>query len=351
MEFWGIEVKPGQTVKCEAGDESIVHLSQASLGEIKKEKGSEYVPIFVKFNDQKLVIGNLSADKCAQIQYDLIFEKEFELSHGSKNSSVFFVGYKRVNEIDSSSDDDLYIDEGANGIAYKNKFGKLIAEKASASKDDNVAAKRKANLEKPKKELVKADKKVEDKDSENDSKEDDDEDYEDEDDDNNDSEEDSDKDEQIIKSSGDGDGSEEDEDDSSEVESSGDGSEEDEDDSSEKETPRDKILLLQQIIESSGDGSEEDEDDSSEEETPQEKVEKKRKADSASKTPIPGKKTKLVTPVENLKAGGDGKKAYVHVATPYPAKQGGKPQPSSKFDRSLACRTCNRKSKHGNAAK
>ncbi|XP_020581488.1 histone deacetylase HDT1-like isoform X5 [Phalaenopsis equestris] len=297
----GIEVKPGQTVKCEAGDESIVHLSQASLGEIKKEKGSEYVPIFVKFNDQKLVIGNLSADKCAQIQYDLIFEKEFELSHGSKNSSVFFVGYKRVNEIDSSSDDDLYIDEGANGIAYKNKFGKLIAEKASASKDDNVAAKRKANLEKPKKELVKADKKVEDKDSENDSKEDDDEDYEDEDDDNNDSEEDSDKDEQII--------------------------------------------------ESSGDGSEEDEDDSSEEETPQEKVEKKRKADSASKTPIPGKKTKLVTPVENLKAGGDGKKAYVHVATPYPAKQGGKPQPSSKFDRSLACRTCNRKSKHGNAAK
>ncbi|KAK8939577.1 Histone deacetylase HDT1 [Platanthera guangdongensis] len=94
MEFWGVEVKPKQSVKCVAGDEKILHLSQASLGEIRKDKGSENVPVFVKVNDQKLVLGTLSAENCAQIQYDLVFEKEFELSHGSKDTSVFFVGYK-----------------------------------------------------------------------------------------------------------------------------------------------------------------------------------------------------------------------------------------------------------------
>ena len=54
------------------------------------------MPIFVKFNDQKLVLGTLSAEKCSQISYDLVFEKEFELSHGSKNASVYFCGYKSL---------------------------------------------------------------------------------------------------------------------------------------------------------------------------------------------------------------------------------------------------------------
>ncbi|PKU81618.1 Histone deacetylase HDT3 [Dendrobium catenatum] len=71
-------------------------MTQASLGVTKKEKGAENVPIFLKIDDQKLVIGTLSIDKCAQIHYDLVFDKEFELSHGSKNASVFFIGYKKV---------------------------------------------------------------------------------------------------------------------------------------------------------------------------------------------------------------------------------------------------------------
>lgn len=48
----------------------------------------------MKINDQKLVIGTLSSENCAQISYDLVFEKEFELSHGGKNVSVYFCGYK-----------------------------------------------------------------------------------------------------------------------------------------------------------------------------------------------------------------------------------------------------------------
>ncbi|KAK8962586.1 Histone deacetylase HDT2 [Platanthera guangdongensis] len=65
---------------------------QASLGVNKKEKGSETVQVFVKVNDQKLVIGTLSVGKYAQIQYDLVFEKDFELSHGSKKLSSYIHG-------------------------------------------------------------------------------------------------------------------------------------------------------------------------------------------------------------------------------------------------------------------
>lgn len=61
---------------------------------MKKDKGAENVTVFVRFNDQKLVLGTLSAEKFPQISYDLVFEKEFELSHSSKNTSLYFCGYK-----------------------------------------------------------------------------------------------------------------------------------------------------------------------------------------------------------------------------------------------------------------
>lgn len=74
-------------------------LTQATLGEGKKDnKANESATIYVKFDDKKLVIGTLSADKCPQISYDLVFEKGFELSHSWKNGSVFFVGYKVASE-------------------------------------------------------------------------------------------------------------------------------------------------------------------------------------------------------------------------------------------------------------
>ncbi|THU62781.1 hypothetical protein C4D60_Mb01t08750 [Musa balbisiana] len=103
----GLEVQPGKTVKVDPGENKLLHLSQASLGEVK-DKGNEGVPVFVKFDNKKLVIGTLSADKCAQIQYDLVFEKEFELSHGSKNTSIYFLGYKTdmLDEDDDSDEED-----------------------------------------------------------------------------------------------------------------------------------------------------------------------------------------------------------------------------------------------------
>ncbi|CAD5163523.1 unnamed protein product [Musa acuminata subsp. malaccensis] len=103
LQLSGLEVQPGKTVKVNPGENKYLHLSQASLGEIK-DKGNDRVPIFVKFDNRKLVLGTLSAGNCAQIQYDLLFEKEFELSHGSKNTSIYFVGYKT----EAQGDYDLY---------------------------------------------------------------------------------------------------------------------------------------------------------------------------------------------------------------------------------------------------
>lgn len=36
MEFWGIEVKPGEPIPIYASADNLVHLSQASLGESEK---------------------------------------------------------------------------------------------------------------------------------------------------------------------------------------------------------------------------------------------------------------------------------------------------------------------------
>lgn len=65
---------------------------KAALGEPKK--GSENVIVSVKVDDRKLVLGTLSMEKHPQISCDLIFDKDFELSHSSKTASVFFCGYK-----------------------------------------------------------------------------------------------------------------------------------------------------------------------------------------------------------------------------------------------------------------
>ncbi|PWZ12250.1 Histone deacetylase HDT1 [Zea mays] len=79
------------TVKCEPGYGFMLHLSQAALGESKK---SDNALMNVKIYDQKLAIGTLSVDKNPHIQFDLVFDKEFKLSHTSKTTSVFFTGYK-----------------------------------------------------------------------------------------------------------------------------------------------------------------------------------------------------------------------------------------------------------------
>ncbi|CAL5331927.1 unnamed protein product [Camellia sinensis] len=84
-----VEVKAGQPLKVNLEVGSVIHISQAALGEGKKGKGNDIVPLQVNINGKKLVLGSLSAGKFPQVSFDLVFEKEFELSHGS----VYFCGY------------------------------------------------------------------------------------------------------------------------------------------------------------------------------------------------------------------------------------------------------------------
>ncbi|GMI65792.1 HISTONE DEACETYLASE 3, histone deacetylase 2C [Hibiscus trionum] len=95
MEFWGAEVKSGQIFEVELEDECnrILHISQVALGDNKKEKGNGDVCIYLKFNNQKFVIGTLSQEKFPQMQLDLVLNGKFELSHTWKNGSVYFTGY------------------------------------------------------------------------------------------------------------------------------------------------------------------------------------------------------------------------------------------------------------------
>ncbi|CAI0398177.1 unnamed protein product [Linum tenue] len=91
-----VEVKAGKPLKVTPEDDVILHLSHAALGEAKKTKESEFVPLFIKVGEKKLVLGTLSPETIPQLAFDLVLEQEFELSHNWKNGSIFFTGYKSV---------------------------------------------------------------------------------------------------------------------------------------------------------------------------------------------------------------------------------------------------------------
>ncbi|CAM0884258.1 unnamed protein product [Alopecurus aequalis] len=92
--FWGVEVKPGQTLSCDPGKDCILRLSQAALGETKK--GSANIVVSAKIDGEKVIVGTLSAENHPQLRCDFIFHKEIELSHNSKTASVFLCGYRAI---------------------------------------------------------------------------------------------------------------------------------------------------------------------------------------------------------------------------------------------------------------
>ncbi|KHN02260.1 Histone deacetylase HDT3 [Glycine soja] len=83
-----VEVKNGESLKVDPGDDKIIHLSNACMGDVTKDIGGGPVALYVKFGNQKFVLGTLSSDKFPQISYDLVFEKEFELSHNWKYGNI-----------------------------------------------------------------------------------------------------------------------------------------------------------------------------------------------------------------------------------------------------------------------
>ncbi|XP_028808190.1 histone deacetylase HDT1-like [Neltuma alba] len=235
MEFWGVEVKGGTPVEVDPDEfGKCIHLSQAALGEAKN-KSSEPVIIYLKFDDQKLVLGTLSPEKFPQLSFDLVLEKKFELSHNWKNGSVYFCGYKA--ELPGEMDEELTDSEDDVGNPVMTRENAKLdikpeVAKAAASKSNDVKpadSKKQVKVVDPKKD-----------EDESDDEEDDDEDDED-----------------------------------------------DEDDSSDED-----------ILGGDVDGSDESESDEDDDETPPKKVDhaKKRPNESALKTPVPAKKAKAATP-------------------------------------------------------
>ncbi|KAK7262209.1 hypothetical protein RJT34_29772 [Clitoria ternatea] len=259
MEFWGVEVKAGQSVKVDPMEPSggYIHLSQVSLGEVKKDK-IEPVVLYVKVDEQKLVLGTLIKDEIPQISLDLVLDSESELSHNSKAVSVYFCGYKVLTDDDNESE-------------FETKTGDVKVAKTSKSVP---ASTKQGNTF------------------------------------------DSKKDEKTVEPKKD-----------------------EEDDSDDDESDDDDLLGDMDADEDSDD--EENDSDEDDEETPVKKVDvnKKRRSESASKTPLSNKKVKnALTPEKS-----DGKK-IVHQATPHPIKKGGK-TPNSVGKGSggqLSCNTCSK---------
>ncbi|RYR70508.1 hypothetical protein Ahy_A03g016995 [Arachis hypogaea] len=89
MEFWGVEVKPGDCVKIEELEvaNAYIHISQVALGEASKnEKSKEPVVVYLKVGVQKLVLGTLNREEIPQIPLDLVLDQGAELSHTCKSA-------------------------------------------------------------------------------------------------------------------------------------------------------------------------------------------------------------------------------------------------------------------------
>ncbi|XP_038683979.1 histone deacetylase HDT1-like isoform X2 [Tripterygium wilfordii] len=281
MEFWGVEVKSGVPLEVEPGDEMILHLSQACLPEVKKDKENESVCLHLKIGNQNLVLGTLSPEKFPQLSFDLAFEKKFELSHNWKNGSVYFTGYKVSqpdhgrSESDYDSEEELLLPVDNGKAGSQATQSKPIVEKANAKEPNSNAAAKQVKIVEPSKGI----KPIQDKD-----------DSDDEDDDSEDDE-----------------GDSEDAEDSSDdqgvqrlLNNEDESNDSDEEDESEEEDDKDVL------------GTSEDDDATPKKAEPS----KKRPIESAARTPIPDKKAKLNTPQKT-----DGKKGVVRTATPHPSKQ------------------------------
>ncbi|KAL6967093.1 hypothetical protein U1Q18_032898, partial [Sarracenia purpurea var. burkii] len=112
-----VEVKAGQPLKVIPDEGKVIHISQAALGEGKKEKGNESTPLRLNINGEKFVVGLLSAENFPQVTFDLVIEKEFELSHDWKNGSDTPQGITDNGKIESKDGD-------AKPSANKGKAGK-----------------------------------------------------------------------------------------------------------------------------------------------------------------------------------------------------------------------------------
>jgi hypothetical protein len=159
MEFWGVEVPAGKPTSCHPGDGMYLHVSQAALGESKDKsgKGSARVVLKVQVDDSEVILGTLSEGKCDQMPLDLVFDREFTVSHNSGSSSVYICGYRTEGpEYDDSEEEEedeededmpVAVPIESNGAAAGKQIKALKVEEAAkkavaAVKDQKKAVKK-----------------------------------------------------------------------------------------------------------------------------------------------------------------------------------------------------------------
>ncbi|KAL5227010.1 hypothetical protein ABZP36_015275 [Zizania latifolia] len=284
MCFWGVVVKPGETVKCDAPGEFYYHISQIALGPGELNGN---VQVFVKVDGKRTPLGTLSAENCPQFATDLVFEKEFELLHTSKTCDVFFCGYQAGaarRSVSPTEEGDESDEEVPLAIPlYPNSDD--VQSKEAQHSPSKLTALKPAASPKPK---------------------------------------------AILEETKNPGKSKADDDDINEEDDDGSGQSGGDEDMSDEQ-----------------DSSDDDGESSDEEETPPKNTKgKNRPVETHLKTP-PQKKAKLATPIMDSKACGTGsgkRSGYVHVATPHPAKQAKKTPANNmtKNSTGYACKSCSK---------
>ncbi|KZV21120.1 hypothetical protein F511_35385 [Dorcoceras hygrometricum] len=148
------EVKSGEAFKVVPGDGMILHMSQASLGETKKEKGHESVCLFVNVEGKKLVLGTLFSDKLPQQQFDLMDNYLIEFYSLTCLISLVATELSEGESDDSESEEDIPKTLAANGKAVQKAKPEKPAEAEKAvgakGKDSNTGKQKVQIVEPPK---------------------------------------------------------------------------------------------------------------------------------------------------------------------------------------------------------
>ncbi|KAM1184304.1 hypothetical protein TB2_013430 [Malus domestica] len=112
MEFWGAEVKSGQSLVVDPG-EKLLHLSQACLDDLKKAKGGDPISLFAKVDSEEDDAPPIRAptlvDKGkAKVNVTEVAKKpsKSEQKEASSDDDDEFVGHQALAEGDSSKDFD-----------------------------------------------------------------------------------------------------------------------------------------------------------------------------------------------------------------------------------------------------
>nr|GEY91849.1 hypothetical protein [Tanacetum cinerariifolium] len=75
----------------------MLHLSQlvVSLADSGNTAKRRSVYLYAHVNNKKLLIGKLHSKKLQRLQFELVFENPFSISHTWKYGSAYFLGYQQ----------------------------------------------------------------------------------------------------------------------------------------------------------------------------------------------------------------------------------------------------------------